>query len=82
MRVGYVENPYKSDNGGALGMSMFLNGVQVVELVEYRGDTAGRHGFPVEKLPDGEPKVIPEAAASAPTGAASSPPPPEDDLPF
>ncbi len=82
VRVGYVENAYQNDSK-VWGISLYLNGVQVRDLVEYKGDAAGRHGFSTESLPDGEPKEIkaPEPAPAA-AGSNTPPPAPEDDLPF
>ena len=48
VRVSYVENVYPAFGGG---INFYLNAVQVVELVEYKSQSAASYGFPVEAKP-------------------------------
>lgn len=66
VRVNYTPAAYTAFGGG---VNLYLNAVQVVELVEYQSRDAKGYGFEV--------KTAPVAAAG---GAAQ--PQPEDDLPF
>jgi hypothetical protein len=65
VRVAYNINYYDGFGGG---INLYLSAVQVIDLVEYKGRSAGAYGFEVE---------------TAPASAAGGPPPQgEDDLPF
>jgi hypothetical protein len=46
VRVSYTENMYDGFGGG---INFYLNAVQVVDLVEYKAQTASAFGFPVEE---------------------------------
>lgn len=63
VRVSYVMSPYEGFGGG---IALYLNAVQVLDLVEYKSQNAEAYGFTVE--------AEPVSANSAPT--------PEDELPF
>lgn len=65
VRVNYSPAEYDGFGGG---ITLYLNAVQVVELVEYKKQTAEAYGFPVE--------------AKSTSMLGQPPPPPEDDLPF
>lgn len=67
VRVAYVESEYAEFGGG---IALYLNAVQVVELLEYKPHNAAAYGFEVEPVPAG-------AAAGG-----TLPPQAEDDLPF
>jgi len=59
IRVAYMASEYKEFGGG---IALYLNAVQVMELVEYRGHSADAYGFQVEPLPA-------EMAGGPPLGA-------------
>lgn len=46
VRVSYIENEYKAFGGG---INLYLNAVQVLELVEYSSYNAAGYGFEVEQ---------------------------------
>lgn len=48
VRVAYSPAPYDAFGGG---IALYLNAVQVIELVEYRASTADAYGFEVQALP-------------------------------
>lgn len=54
VKVAYIENEYTSFGGG---INLYLNAVQVIELVEFGSYTADSYGFSVEaedfQIPDG-----------------------------
>lgn len=64
VRINYSPNTYTAFGGG---VNLYLNAVQVVELVEYKAHTADAFGFTVEPKP---------------LDLAGGPPQAEDDLPF
>lgn len=69
VRVNYSPNAYDGFGGG---VNLYLNAVQVLDLVEYKSRDAKGFGFEAEPEP-----------AGAPTAAAGGPPTAEeDDLPF
>jgi hypothetical protein len=68
VRVNYSPNAYDGFGGG---VNLYLNAVQVLDLVEYTSRDAKGYGFDAEPAPVG-----------AQTAAAGGPPPAEDDLPF
>jgi hypothetical protein len=68
VRVSYAMNYYEGFGGG---INLYLQAVQILDLVEYKGRSAEAYGFQVETVPVG-----------ATTAAAGGPPPAEDDLPF
>jgi hypothetical protein len=70
VRVSYMTAEYKEFGGG---IALYLNAVQVLELVEYKSHDAKGFGFDVEEPPQ---------QAPAHAAAAGGPPPAEDDLPF
>lgn len=49
VRVSYTPVAYEGFGGG---IALYLNAVQVLELVEYKSANAEAYGFEVEKLPD------------------------------
>ena len=51
VRVAYVIKPYDGLGGG---LTLYLNAVQVVELVEYRSRNSKFYGFPTETPPAGD----------------------------
>jgi hypothetical protein len=71
VRVNYTPAEYEGFGGG---VALYLNAVQVVELVEYQPQTADRYGFPVEAGTNGADDPFGEEFPDAP--------PPDDDLPF
>ena len=52
VRVNYSPSPYEGFGGG---VALYLNAVQVVELVEYKAQTADGYGFKSEAAPAGDP---------------------------
>lgn len=68
VRVAYTVNQYDGFGGG---INLYLSGVQVVDLVEYKGRGAEGYGFTAEPMP-----------AGAPPGMMAPPQTQEDDLPF
>ena len=46
VKVAYTENVYEAFGGG---INLYLNAVQVIELVEYQNKTAQAYGFEVEE---------------------------------
>lgn len=66
VRVNYSPNEYTAFGGG---VNLYLNAVQVLELVEYKSQSAEAFGFNVE----------PEPVGAGASGAAKAT---EDDLPF
>lgn len=73
VKVGYSPNTYKEFGGG---INFYLNAVQVLELVEYKGQTAESAGFEVEPLPADAPP-LPSEQPAAEAGDAN-----EDNIPF
>ena len=63
VRVNYSPSTYTAFGGG---VNLYLNAVQVINLIEYKSHTAKSFGFEAEALPPGQ----------------SAPPQAEDDLPF
>lgn len=51
VRVNYSPNVYEAFGGG---INFYLNAVQVVELVEYKGQSAENYGFDTSEPPPGE----------------------------
>lgn len=49
IRVSYTPAPYDTFGGG---IALYLNAVQVLELVEYQSQNAAAYGFEVEALPN------------------------------
>ncbi len=73
VRVNYTENVFDGFGGG---VNFYLNAVQVVELVEYKSQTAEGYGFEVEE---------PAAGEGSPFGVMGKPheqAEPGDDVPF
>lgn len=56
VRVSYVEAPYTAFGGG---VTFYLNGVQVQDLVEYKAQNASAYGFPVDEAPAPDESEIP-----------------------
>lgn len=79
VRVNYCENVYEAFGGG---VNFYLNAVQVLQLVEFKPQTAAAYGFDVENpaetdFPTGEKEPQPDA----PDWAASEQPSEEDQEP-
>jgi hypothetical protein len=51
VRLSYIENVYEGFGGG---INLYLNAVQVIELVAYQGKNAAAYGFEVEEEPVAE----------------------------
>lgn len=66
VRVNYSPNAYTAFGGG---VNLYLNAVQVLDLIEYKPHDAKAYGFEVEAAPVG-------------SSPHSGPPQAEDDLPF
>lgn len=49
VRISYMENEYKAFGGG---INLYLNAVQVIELVEFQSYSAASYGFDVELSDD------------------------------
>lgn len=64
VRIAYVTSDYLGFGGG---VALYLNAVQVIDLVEFKPQSASAFGFTVE---------------AAPAAMAGGPPQAEDDLPF
>ena len=54
--ISYTEDTYPAFGGG---ITLYLNGVQVQDLVEYKAQTAAAYGFSVEDAPAIEDNEIP-----------------------
>jgi len=52
VRVAYLPSEYTAFGGG---VALYLNAVQVIELVEYKSQTAAGYGFEVESAPAADP---------------------------
>lgn len=73
VKVNYCENTYDTFGGG---VNFYLNAVQVLELVEFKKQTADAYGFSTEALPpqadNSDPQSFPDCGGGAP----------QDDIPF
>ena len=48
VRVNYTPSPYEGFGGG---IALYLNAVQVLDLIEYKSQNAAAYGFEVEEMP-------------------------------
>jgi hypothetical protein len=58
VRIAYMPVEYEGFGGG---IALYLNAVQVVDLVEYKGQSAEAYGFAIEAVPAGDPGASPES---------------------
>jgi len=73
VRVNYSPNVFDAFGGG---INFYLNAVQVLELVEYKAQTAESYGFTGEEPPPGG------FETAGPTEGETAPPEDEDKIPF
>jgi hypothetical protein len=74
VKVNFSPQPYNEFGGG---VALYLNAVQVVELVEYKPADAKAYGFDVEEPP----ADLPPIPSGTPAGGESAEPE-EDNIPF